>query len=52
MPDREEITFTAKPETLEELMLLIPEATSRQEAIRFCMASELERRRRYRLGEE
>jgi hypothetical protein len=45
MPDREEINFTAKPETLEELQELIPEARSRQEAIMFCVAAELERRR-------
>jgi hypothetical protein len=44
--------FTSRPEVLHELMELIPEATSRQEAIRFCMSAELERRRRYRIGKE
>jgi len=44
-PNREEINFTVKPETLDELMELVPEATSRQEAIRFCVSAELHRRR-------
>ena len=45
MPDRDEIAFSAKPETFDELLRLVPEARSRQEAILICISAELERRR-------
>ena len=45
MADTEEFNMTMSTRALEDLEALIPEAVSRQEAIRICVSEQLHRRR-------
>ena len=45
MADTEEFNMTMSHRALEDLEALIPEAVSRQEAIRICVSEQLHRRR-------